>query len=307
MILGVCADKGSPGATTLATALGIVWQGERVVLEADPWGGDLVFWARTPAGELLGSEPSVLSLAAAARTGPPPGGLPAFGQATGWGVDVVAGAPAVHAYAPMRGLWPVVAEQAAGWAGTAVTDLGRWSLDGPVTPLVVSATGVVVLTRVTVEALYRLRERVGDLKQVTGSPVLGPGSVAVVVVAARRDAKDAVAQVRAALSAAGTPVGVLGVFAEDPRSAAELRTGVVSKWLLGGDLLSSAADLVDAAAWYWPKLTAAAVAPAPGEGPGPAQHADVRHPRGVGAEPDPGAGPGVGPWPGRARPSGSRP
>ena len=31
MILAVCADKGSPGVTTLATALGVVWSIDRVV------------------------------------------------------------------------------------------------------------------------------------------------------------------------------------------------------------------------------------------------------------------------------------
>lgn len=39
MIVTVCADKGSPGVSTTAAALGMVWPGERVVLEADPSGG----------------------------------------------------------------------------------------------------------------------------------------------------------------------------------------------------------------------------------------------------------------------------
>jgi hypothetical protein len=32
VIVAVCADKGSPGVTTLALALGVVWPGERVCL-----------------------------------------------------------------------------------------------------------------------------------------------------------------------------------------------------------------------------------------------------------------------------------
>ena len=42
MIVTVCADKGSPGVSWTATVLGMVWPGERVLLEADPSGGDAV-------------------------------------------------------------------------------------------------------------------------------------------------------------------------------------------------------------------------------------------------------------------------
>ena len=41
MIVSICADKGSPGVTTAATALAMAWSGELVVLEADTSGGDL--------------------------------------------------------------------------------------------------------------------------------------------------------------------------------------------------------------------------------------------------------------------------
>ena len=46
MIVSVCADKGSPGVTTLATVLGLVWPGQRVVVEADTAGSDLSFRLR---------------------------------------------------------------------------------------------------------------------------------------------------------------------------------------------------------------------------------------------------------------------
>ena len=41
VIVSVCSDKGSPGVSTLATVLGLVWPGQRVVVEADTAGGDL--------------------------------------------------------------------------------------------------------------------------------------------------------------------------------------------------------------------------------------------------------------------------
>ena len=46
MIVAVCADKGAPGVTTLCLTLGMVWPGERVVLEGDVSGSDLPFWAQ---------------------------------------------------------------------------------------------------------------------------------------------------------------------------------------------------------------------------------------------------------------------
>ena len=53
MIVTVCADKGSPGVTTLATVLGLVWPGPRVVVEADTAGSDLSFRLR-PADRTAG-------------------------------------------------------------------------------------------------------------------------------------------------------------------------------------------------------------------------------------------------------------
>ena len=59
MIVTLCSDKGSPGVTTLAVALGLVWPVQRLVLEADPAGGDLAFRMRQPGGGgPLGPDPS---------------------------------------------------------------------------------------------------------------------------------------------------------------------------------------------------------------------------------------------------------
>ena len=46
VIVSVCSDKGSPGVTTLATVLGLVWPGRRAVVEADTAGSDLSFRLR---------------------------------------------------------------------------------------------------------------------------------------------------------------------------------------------------------------------------------------------------------------------
>ena len=50
MIVAVGADKGAPGVTTAALALGMVWPTDRVVLDADPSGADLPFRCALAAG-----------------------------------------------------------------------------------------------------------------------------------------------------------------------------------------------------------------------------------------------------------------
>jgi hypothetical protein len=60
MIVAVCSDKGSPGASALAVALGLVWPGRRAVVEADPSGGVLGFRMRhAESGEVLKPDPTV--------------------------------------------------------------------------------------------------------------------------------------------------------------------------------------------------------------------------------------------------------
>src|SRR5262249_35676958 len=63
MLVAVCSLKGSPGVTTLATALGARWPGREnpIVVEVDPAGGDLMARFRLP------DTPGLVSLAAAAR------------------------------------------------------------------------------------------------------------------------------------------------------------------------------------------------------------------------------------------------
>ena len=61
--------------TTAAAALSVMWPGERVLLEADPSGGDLVLRLRNPQGGRLAIDRAVTSLAADAREGIPAGAL----------------------------------------------------------------------------------------------------------------------------------------------------------------------------------------------------------------------------------------
>ena len=52
MLIALCSDKGSPGVTTTALALGSAWVTPVVVVEADLAGGDLAIRLR-PHGAAL--------------------------------------------------------------------------------------------------------------------------------------------------------------------------------------------------------------------------------------------------------------
>ena len=67
MLLTVTGEKGSPGATTTALALGHALAGSRLVIEADASGGDLAFRLRRD-GRPLPESPTVLTAVAAARS-----------------------------------------------------------------------------------------------------------------------------------------------------------------------------------------------------------------------------------------------
>jgi len=256
MIVSVCADKGAPGVTTLATVLAFVWPTERVLLEADCAGGDLAFRLRHGDGDrLLDPQPSVLALAADARGPLPTDGLLGYTQPTTLGVPVIPGALSPEAYTPMSRLWPQVAQAATDWTGTAITDLGRLHPGDPALPVAKASVAVLLLTRPDLEGLYRLRDRITELAGTLGDPSRDRSPVAVVVLARPgREAKVAVGQVRQLLEAAGSPIDVLGVFADDPDGVAGLRAGVLSRRLLGSELVRSGHVLLETALSWWPEL-----------------------------------------------------
>lgn len=76
MLIAVCCDRGSPGATTTALALGVASEEPTVVVEADPYGGDLAIRCAAR-GEAFPPTPTVLTLATEARTSMHPGWSPA--------------------------------------------------------------------------------------------------------------------------------------------------------------------------------------------------------------------------------------
>lgn len=257
MILTICSDKRSPGVTTAATALAVMWPGERVVLEADPSGGDLLLRLRTPQGGRLAIDRSVTSLAADAREGVLPDALVRYAQPTSLGFPVLVAPTSAEGFEPMARLWPQIAAAAQAWPGTVIADLGRLQLRHASSPLASASTTVLLLTRAdTSEDLEHVRHRAHELAARVGQGAHGRSPLAVAVVAPARTASSAVDQVQQALAAQATTstIPVLGYLAADRRGADGLRSGELSKRVLSSDLFKSARTLVAALTGWFPEV-----------------------------------------------------
>lgn len=234
MIMSLCSDKSSDpsaaGVSTLALALAALWPSERLLLEADPSGGDALFRLTRAEGGLLYPEPTLLSLAADARAGLDPATLPDYAQPTRPGVAVIVAPPTVAAMAPTARLWPAITTAATAWTGTVLADLGRLYPGHPAAAALLPASSLVLLvTRADVAGLYRLRERVTELAAQLAPAEHGETRLLVVprVPAARR--REAAAQVGELLGALGSPALVAEVIPDDPKSAAALSRGLVGR------------------------------------------------------------------------------
>ena len=257
MILTICSDKRSPGVTTAAVALSVMWPGERVLMEADPSGGDLALRLRTLQGENLLLDRSVTSLAADAREGLPPGALARYAQPTSLGFSVLLGPMSAEGFEPMARLWPQVAAAAHAWPGTVFADLGRLQLRHASSPVAAASTTVLLLTRAgTSEDLFHVRQRAHELAARLGQGPHGHSPLVVAVIASSRSARERISQVQQALAAQATTstIPVVGFLAYDERAVDALREGLLTKRLLGSDLLKSVKDLAQTLTGWFPEL-----------------------------------------------------
>ena len=162
MLIALCSDKGSPGTTTTALAVASAWSEPAIVVEADPYGGDLAIRLRTDSGGVLPETPTVLTLAAAARS---TDGVELVERFTHRINDQVSVAPG-----------PLMAEQTAGvadWHSLTVrlsesgrpvlVDVGRLHGASPLLPLTARADVVLLVGRAATESMIRLRERAARL------------------------------------------------------------------------------------------------------------------------------------------------
>jgi MinD-like ATPase involved in chromosome partitioning or flagellar assembly len=250
VIVAVCSEKGAPGVTTLATALAMSWPEPRLLLEADPSGGDLTFRLPPPGARYLAPDPSVVSLAQQARLADGDVDPTWHSQRTRLGVAVIPGPPWAESWAPLRNLWPKVAARLSVWPGTVIVDLGR--LRGhPGFALAQTADVVLLLTAPNAESYLRVRERAQQLAQALGGHTARRNPVGVVVRAGPKD-KEAVEEIRQILAVIGSPVPVVGAFAYDESGIKTLNRSNDSAHLRHTALMRSAAELRARIQRMWP-------------------------------------------------------
>jgi hypothetical protein len=218
-LIALAADKGAPGVTTAAVALGAVWPRPVLVAECDQAGGDLVY--RLPGeGGMLNPARGLLSLAATARRGLRPEQIGEHSQRLVGGLDVLVGLTNAEQAHGLTWLWgPLGRAFAAAAPVDVLADCGRLSAETPLLDLLREADLVVLFTRPTFEQVAHLRERVTAL----GAELRGGPPVGIVVIADPRDYQRTIAEVTRIVSGAQLPAAVLGGFALDPKGAEMLR------------------------------------------------------------------------------------
>lgn len=240
MLFAVCADRGAPGSTTTALALAAARGLPAVVVEADPYGGDLALRCRSE-GHPLPPTPTVLGLGAGrAEQLPSPGrAAHSVGNSERFRLDlwhdgshvlnkllrVVPGFLSAEQGGTLA--WPAVTATLEMQASAIFADLGRIHTGSPSMPLACAADALIVVCRGDVASvqhmMWRLDHLVPTLAERKGHP---PVVMPVVTAAPRHGARAAkqVAQLLAESSVAPTVQGV-GWLAWDPSGVAALQEG----------------------------------------------------------------------------------
>ncbi|MEO7625661.1 MAG: hypothetical protein ABIS91_05265 [Nocardioides sp.] len=172
MFIALCSDKGSPGVTTSALVLASASPEPSFLVEADPHGGDIGIRLR-PGGNALPEAPTVLSLAAAARSDRDPGLLERYAHRLSETVAVIPAALRREQMAKV-GDWIRVAEILALSERPVFADLGQIHASSPVAEIAAKADVVVVVARPDMTSIVRLRDRLArlgaDLAALRGAP-----------------------------------------------------------------------------------------------------------------------------------------
>jgi hypothetical protein len=279
-VIALVADKGSPGVTTSAIALGAVWPRPVLVAECDQAGGDLVYRLPAEDGGMLNPARGLLSLAATARRGLLPMQIWEHTQRLVGGLDVLVGLTSAEQAQGLTWLWSPLgrafsrlpsADQQSGV--DILVDCGRLGANTPLYDLLHQADIVLILTRPTLEQVAHLRERVNVLTRELGGPGGRRSPLCVAVIADPREFRRSIAEVGRIVANAELPATVLGGFALDPKGAEMLRGqwgGRLDRSLLIRSARKIAGDLIS---------RLAALAP-PADHPQPQNpHQQSRHPQ----------------------------
>lgn len=248
MLTVVCCGRGAPGATSTALTLAAAWPARTLMVEADPYGGDLAFRCRTPEGLALPETPTVLTAAVAARTDVSAGMLGRYANRLNDSLGVVSGHLAAEQGSGVTD-WEPLARAMAGTASTGpvIVDLGRIHGASPSLPIAAAADVVVVVTRADVGSVLHLRERLARLVPVLAQRRGWPPRIVPVVVTGRRQGAAHAQEIAELLAdtPAGPVIAGVGSIAWDPTGLERLERSADAVGLSRTPLLKSAAKVVD--------------------------------------------------------------
>jgi hypothetical protein len=213
-VIALTSASGSPGVTTAALGMALLWPRPVILVEADPTGGSSLL-----AGYFRGTREyagGLIELALTAST--IHDGLAEVAQRIdGTDVSFVAGTRS-HTQAPaLRDLWQPLSEELADLetAGQdAIIDAGRLGLAGSPEPLIANADLTLILTRTSLPALSATRSWADSVRR----GALGWNQAGVVVVGQRQPYRST--EVTTVLK-----LPVVAVLADDPESAAVFSRG----------------------------------------------------------------------------------
>ncbi|MFE3447444.1 hypothetical protein ACFXJ8_00800 [Nonomuraea sp. NPDC059194] len=212
-LIVLAADKGAPGVTTAATALGAVWPRAVLLAECDPAGGDLAYRLPAADGGMLNPGRGLLTLGATARRGLEPGQLHEHTQKIIGGLDVLAGLTHGEQAAGLTWMWGPLGRALSGLPHADVlADCGRLGAHPQVSELIAEAELLVLFTRASLDHVAHLRERLSILPR---EPRVG-----VVVIADPRAYRASVDEVRRIV---GDRAAFVAGLAHDPKGAELLR------------------------------------------------------------------------------------
>ncbi|MFF3440404.1 hypothetical protein [Streptosporangium sp. NPDC002721] len=215
-LIVLAADKGAPGVTTAATALGAIWPRPVLLAECDPAGGDLAYRLPAADGGVLNPARGLLTLGATARRGLHPDQIHEHTQKIIGGLDVLAGLTHGEQAAGLTWLWGPLGRALATLPDADVlADCGRLGGHPQLAELTTEAALVVLFTRASLDHVAHLRER---LQIMPREPQVG-----VVVIADPRQYRTTIEEVRRIVAGTGRNVAFVSGLAHDPKGAELLR------------------------------------------------------------------------------------
>lgn len=243
MLFAICADRGAPGSTTTALALAAARGLPAVVVEADPYGGDLALRIRHD-GDPLPTTPTVLSVSAGrsgqGRTSGPrtsldgPGGPSERRHRDLWRdgshevsehVRVVPGFMAAEHGTSMA--WPVLASALEAQSVPVFADLGRIHTGSPSLAVAAAADALIPVCRNDMASVQHMVDRLELLVPAIADRNGRPPVVLPVVIAPRQHGSTIANSVAEILgeTAVGPTLRGVSWLAWDPAAVAHLENG----------------------------------------------------------------------------------